>query len=84
MDDMGVNEELLAKIDAFLQELREMGLSDIVFAAASPQGGIAVKYDGEPRAILYLVRTLDLNIMFDSMQQMAMEVSNFGRENIGE
>jgi uncharacterized protein YbbK (DUF523 family) len=81
MDDSAVNEELLSKIDSFIQELKEMGMPDIVFAAASPEGGIAVKYDGEPRAILYLVRTLDLNIMFDSMQQMAMEVSILGRED---
>lgn len=81
---MSVNEALLAKIDGFIQELQEMGLPDIVFAAASPEGGIAVKYDGEPRAILYLVRTLDLNIMFDSMQQMAMEVSILGREDHSE
>lgn len=81
---MVVNETLLAKIDGFIQELKEQGLPDVVFAAASPEGGIAVKYDGEPRAILYLVRTLDLNIMFDSMQQMAMEVNLSGRENHGE
>jgi hypothetical protein len=81
---MVVNEALLAKIDGFIQELQSEGLQDIVFAAASPEGGIAIKYDGEPRGILYLVRTLDLNIMFDSMQQMAMEVSGLGRENHGE
>ena len=78
---MVVNETLLAKIDGFINELKELGLPDVVFAASSPEGGVAVKYDGEPRAILYLVRTLDLNIMFDSMQQMAMEVSSLGREN---
>jgi hypothetical protein len=45
---------------------------------------MAVKYDGNPKAILYLVRTLDLNIMFDSMQEMVMEVASIGREDNGE
>ena len=72
---MEVNEALLAKIDGFIQELQEMGLPDVVFAAASPAGGIAVKYDGEPRAILYLVRTLDLN-RFHQTYQVDHKLSN--------
>jgi len=79
-----VDETILARIDAFLQELKEEGIEDVVFAGASPDGFMAVKYEGNPKAILYLVRTLDLNIMFDSMQEMVMEVANHGRENNGE
>ncbi len=79
-----VDETILAKIDGFLAELQEMGVEDVVFAGASPDGFMAVKYSGEPRAILYLVRTLDLNIMFDSMREMVMEVGNHGREDYGE
>ena len=79
-----VDEIILARIDAFLQELKEEGVEDVVFAAASPDGFMAVKYEGNPKAILYLVRTLDLNIMFDSMQEMVMEVANHGRENNGQ
>ena len=79
-----VNESLLAKIDAFLSELKEEGIEDIVFAGANSEGFMAVKYDGNPKAILYLVRTLDLNIMFDSMQEMVMEVASIGREDNGE
>jgi len=79
-----VDETVLAKIDAFLEELREDGIEDVVFAGASPDGFMAVKYNGNPKAILYLVRTLDLNIMFESMQEMAMEVALVGRENHGE
>ena len=45
---------------------------------------MAIKYDGNPKAILYLVRTLDLNIMYDSMQEMVMEVAHLGRENNSE
>ena len=76
-----VDESILARIDAFLSELKEDGIEDVVFAGASPDGFMAVKYDGNPKAILYLVRTLDLNIMLDSMQQMAMEVGTLGRED---
>jgi len=79
-----VNDSLLAKIDAFLSELKEEGIEDIVFAGANSEGFMAVKYDGNPKAILYLVRTLDLNIMFDSMQEMVMEVASIGREDNGE
>ena len=76
-----VNDSLLAKIDAFLTELKEEGIEDVVFAGANSEGFMAVKYDGNPKAILYLVRTLDLNIMFDSMQEMVMEVATNGRED---
>lgn len=79
-----VNESVLARIDAFLEELKAEGIEDVVFAGASPDGFMAVKYDGNPKAILYLVRTLDLNIMFDSMQEMVMEVAANGREDYGE
>jgi len=79
-----VDETILARIDAFLEELKAEGIEDIVFAGASADGFMAVKYEGNPKAILYLVRTLDLNIMFDSMQEMAMEVASLGRKNNGE
>ena len=79
-----VNDSLLAKIDTFLTELKEEGIEDVVFAGANSEGFMAVKYDGNPKAILYLVRTLDLNIMFDSMQEMVMEVASIGREDNGE
>ena len=79
-----VDESILAKIDAFLQELKEEGVEDVVFAGASSDGFMAIKYDGNPKAILYLVRTLDLNIMYESMQEMVMEVAHLGRENNSE
>jgi hypothetical protein len=79
-----VDESVLAKIDGFIEELKELGIEDVVFAAASPEGFMAVKYDGNPKSILFLVRTLDLNIMFDSMQEMVMEVAANGREDNGE
>jgi len=79
-----VDESILAKIDAFLQELKEEGVEDVVFAGASSDGFMAIKYDGNPKAILYLVRTLDLNIMYESMQEMVMEVAHLGREDNSE
>ena len=41
-----VNDSLLAKIDAFLTELKEEGIEDVVFAGANSEGFMAVKYDG--------------------------------------
>ncbi len=78
------NEVILAKISAFIDDLKEEGIEDFVFAAANSDGFMAVKYDGDPRAILYLARTLDLNIMFDSMQELVMEMSQDGRKDYGE
>ena len=74
----------MAKIAAFIDDLKEEGIEDFVFAAANSDGFMAVKYDGDPRAILYLARTLDLNIMFDSMQEIVLEMSQDGRANHGE
>ena len=73
------NEVVMAKIAAFIDDLKEEGIEDFVFAAANSDGFMAVKYDGDPRAILYLARTLDLNIMFDSMQEIVLEMSQDGR-----
>ncbi len=78
------NEVVMAKIAAFIDDLKEEGIEDFVFAAANSDGFMAVKYDGDPRAILYLARTLDLNIMFDSMQEIVLEMSQDGRANHGE
>jgi hypothetical protein len=79
-----VNEVIMAKIDAFVEELKEDGVPDFIFAASNSEGFMAVRYSGDPRAILYLARTLDLNIMFDSMQEMVMEASKIGREDNSE
>jgi hypothetical protein len=72
------DEVTMAKIDAFVEELKADGVEDFIFAASTSDGFMAVRYSGDPRAILYLARTLDLNIMFDSMQEMAMEASKHG------
>jgi len=78
------DEVMMAKIDALIVDLKEDGICDFVFAASNSEGFIAIRYAGDPKAILYLARTLDMNIMFDSMQEMAMEASESGRENNGE
>ncbi len=78
------NEVVMAKIAAFIDDLKAEGIEDFVFAAANSDGFMAVKYDGDPRAILYLARTLDLNIMFDSMQEIVMEMNQDGRADYSE
>lgn len=78
------NEVILAKIDAFVEELKAEGVTDIVFAAGNDSGLFAVKYAGDYRGISYLAMSSLMNIMFDSMQEIAMELKDDGRENHGE
>jgi len=75
------SEETLARIDAFIQELKEDGIDDIVFAAGNEEGFMAFKYAGDPRSVVYLATTLQLHIMFNSMEEMVMEAGSFGRED---
>mgnify|MGYP001376207370 FL=1 len=75
------NEVILAKIDNFVEELKELGVSDIVVAAGNDAGFFSVKYSGDYRGISYLAMSSLMNIMFDSMQEIALELKEDGREN---
>ena len=75
------NEVILARIDGFVEELKELGVSDIVIAAGNDAGFFSVKYSGDYRGISYLAMSSLMNIMFDSMQEIAMEMKEDGREN---
>ena len=75
------NEVILAKIDNFVEELKELGVGDIVVAAGNDAGFFSVKYSGDYRGISYLAMSSLMNIMFDSMQELALELKEDGREN---
>ena len=75
------NEIILAKIDGFVEELKELGVADIVIAARIDEGFFSVKYSGDYRGISYLAMSSLTNIMFDSMQEIALEMKEDGREN---
>ena len=75
------NEVILAKIDNFVEELKELGVGDIVVAAGNDAGFFSVKYSGDYRGISYLAMSSLMNIMFDSMQEIALELKEDGREN---
>jgi hypothetical protein len=75
------NEVILARIDGFVEELKELGVTDIVVAAGNDAGFFSVKYSGDYRGISYLAMSSLMNIMFDSMQEIAMEMKEDGREN---
>jgi hypothetical protein len=78
------DEVILAKIDAFVEELKENGVTDIVIAAGNDEGFFSVKYAGDYRGISYLAMSSLMNIMFDSMQEIAMEMKDDGRTDYGQ
>ena len=75
------NEVILARIDGFVEELKELGVHDVVIAAGNDAGFFSVKYSGDYRGISYLAMSSLMNIMFDSMQEIALEMKEDGREN---
>ena len=75
------NEVILARIDGFVEELKELGVTDIVVAAGNDEGFFSVKYSGDYRGISYLAMSSLMNIMFDSMQEIDLEMKEDGREN---
>ncbi len=75
------NEAVLAMMDSFIQDLKEVGVTDVVIAAGNDEGFFGVKYSGDYRGISYLAMSSLMNIMFDSMQEIALEMKDDGREN---
>jgi len=79
------NEIVMAKVNSFAQELKELGVEDFIFAAGSSSGMLAIQYDGDPRGICFLAMSALMNAMFDSLDAGDVEVSNNGgRENYSE
>jgi hypothetical protein len=78
------DEIVLAKIDAFVEELKAEGVTDIVIAAGNDGGFFSVKYAGDYRGISYLAMSSLMNIMFDSMQEIALGLKEDGRTDYGE
>ena len=73
------DEIIMAKVQYLIEELKEMGVEDFIFAAGNKEGFLGVQYDGDPRGIAFLAMTSLMNIMFDSMTTTAMEVAESGR-----
>ena len=72
---------VLAMMDSFIQDLTEAGVTDVVIAAGNDEGFFGVKYSGDYRGISYLAMSSLMNIMFDSMTEIALEMKDDGREN---
>ena len=70
---------MLAMMDSFIQDLKEVGVTDVVIAAGNDEGFFGVKYSGDYRGISYLAMSSLMNIMFDSMQEIALEMKDDGR-----
>ena len=41
------DEIIMAKVNAFAQELKDLGVEDFIFAAGSSSGLLAIQYDGD-------------------------------------
>ena len=78
------DEIVMAKVNAFAQELKTMGVEDFIFAAGSSSGLLAIQYDGDPRGVCFLAVTALMNAMFDSIDNDTGEVTDGGREDYGE
>ena len=78
------DEVVMAKVNAFAEELKELGIDDFIFAASSNDGMLAVQFDGDPRGICFLAMTTLFNAMREGVSG-SMEVHRDGRrENNGE
>lgn len=75
------DETVLAMMDSFIQDLKDNGVTDIVIAAGNDDGFFGVKYAGDYRGLSYLAMSSLMNIMFDSMTEIALEMKDDGREN---
>ena len=78
------DELIMAKVNAFALELKELGIEDFVFAAGSSSGLLAIQYDGDPRGVCFLAMSALMNAMFDSIDNDTGEISHGGREDYGE
>ena len=78
------DEIVMAKVNAFAQELKDLGVEDFIFAAGSSSGLLAIQYDGDPRGVCYLAMTALMNAMFESIDSTTGEAHHGGREEYGE
>jgi hypothetical protein len=78
------DEIVMAKVNAFAQELRDLGVEDFVFAAGSSTGLLAIQYDGDPRGVCFLAMSALMNAMFESIDNTTGEVYHGGREDYSE
>ncbi len=72
------DEVIMAKVNAFAQELRELGVDDFIFAAGGSNGMVAIQYDGDPRGICFLAMTTLINAMMEGVSD-TLEVRGDGR-----
>lgn len=78
------DEIVMAKVNAFAQELKELGIEDFVFAAGSSSGLLAIQYDGDPRGVSFLAMSVLMNAMFESIDNQAGEMYDGRREDYSE
>jgi hypothetical protein len=72
------DEVIMARVNAFAEELKELGIDDFIFAAGSDNGMLAIQYDGDPRGICFLAMTTLFNAMMEGVTD-SMEVNQRGR-----
>jgi len=77
------DEIIMAKVSAFAQELRELGIEDFIFAAGSSDGTLALQYDGDARGVAFLAMTTLMNAMFEVIEEQDVRI-NYGRKDNGQ
>ena len=78
------DEIVMSKVNAFAQELKDLGVEDFVFAAGSSSGLLAIQYDGDPRGVCFLAMSALMNAMFESIDSTTGEAHHGGREDYSE
>lgn len=61
-----VDNSIIAKIDAFLMELQEEGITEMIFACTNDDNMLGMKFVGNPKILVYLTSMLELHILDNS------------------
>lgn len=82
------DEVLAAKIESFIQDLKEEDIEDIVIGTTTKDGLIMIRYNGDERTLSHILRMIDSRMMVDTAKEMILEVFDdmlgeivYGREN---
>ena len=76
-----VDNSTIAKIDAFLMELQEEGITEIIFACTNDDNMLGMKFVGNPKILVYLTSMLELHILDNSSSIVVEDDFSIDAEN---